>query len=73
MLRGHAEAEVRDGVRESGGDAMAHLRRGQLTDVWDERLDLFRTVCTITGTAGLILIIGHAAVSLAAALRPLLR
>jgi hypothetical protein len=52
---------------------MAHLRRGQLTDVWDERLDLFRTVCTITGTAGLILIIGHAAVSLAAALRPLLR
>jgi hypothetical protein len=72
MLRGHVDGEVRDDARGSGGDAMAHLQRRQLTAVWDDRLDLFRTVCTITGTAGLMLVIGQAAVSLGAVLRTLI-
>jgi hypothetical protein len=52
---------------------MAHAQRGPLTDVWDDRLHGFRTLCTVAGTGGLILVIGHAAVSLAGVLRTLIR
>ena len=38
----------------------------------DERLGRFRTVCTVVGRAALVIVIGHAAVSLANALRKLL-
>jgi len=51
---------------------MAHAQRGPLADVWDDRLHTFRTLCTATGIGGLILVIGHAAVSLAGVLRTLL-
>src|SRR5215831_18154914 len=64
MLGVRAEREVRDGASGPGGP-MAHAQRGPLTDVWDDRPHTFRTLCTVAGTGGLILVIGHAAVSLA--------
>ena len=51
---------------------MAHAQRGPLTHVWDDRLHAFRTLCTVAGTGALVLVIGHAAMSLAGVLRTLL-
>jgi hypothetical protein len=52
---------------------MAHAQRGPLTDVWDDRLHTFRTLCTVAGTGALILVICHAVLSLAGVLRTLIR
>jgi hypothetical protein len=51
---------------------MVDVPRQPITDTWDERLNAFRHLCTVTGTAALVLVICHAAISLAGVLRKLL-